>query len=171
MPVDKELATLLASHQNRLYAYALSLVGEARWAEELLQQANLVICDKADDFVRGSDFMAWAGAIVHYTVLADRKKRSRDRLVFSDETLAALKQTIDARTRQVDRVSLALHECLKHLTDRQRSILRHRYDLDQTVLAIAEALNMTGNAVDQALLRIRRALAGCIRRKLDEDAV
>ena len=72
--------TLLTGYQNRLYAYILSMLGDPAAAEDVLQQANLVIWSKADSFEPGSDFEAWVMTIARFEVKAYRTKVGRDRL-------------------------------------------------------------------------------------------
>ena len=41
----------LTNHQNSIYAYIFSLVPKREIAQEILQETNLVICEKADQFL------------------------------------------------------------------------------------------------------------------------
>ncbi|MBI1369161.1 MAG: sigma-70 family RNA polymerase sigma factor [Planctomycetes bacterium] len=167
MAVDNEFATTLARFQHRIYAYALMLTGEPGAAEEVVQQVNVVLCAKADDFVRGTDFMAWAAATVRFEVKAFRTKQSRDRHVFDAATFDILAAEADANLSGLDETTAALHQCIERLSDRQRAILRRRYFDNEVVAHIADAMSMTANAVDQSLFRIRKALAKCVEARLN----
>ena len=70
--------------QSRLYAFILTLVGNPDQASEVLQETNLVLWQKAEQFEIGTNFMAWALKVARFQVMAFRKKQSRDRLVFSE---------------------------------------------------------------------------------------
>ena len=58
---DSELqfVTLLTSHQGRLFAYVLSLVGDADQARDVMQETNAVLWQKSADFEIGTNFSAW----------------------------------------------------------------------------------------------------------------
>lgn len=163
-----EFAATLAANQNRLYGYTLSLLGDPVQAEDVLQRANVVLCEKADAFTPGTEFMAWACTVVRFEVMAYRKELSRDRLVFDSETLGLLENEAAGYAARIDEVALHLHECIAHLNERQALILRKRYFSSDSVASIGQALGMTQNAVDQSLFRIRASLARCIRGKLGE---
>ena len=169
MTIWNEFAPTLARFQNRLYAYTLSLVGEPTAAEDILQQVNVVLCRKADQFTPGTDFMAWACAVVRFEIMAYRKNVSRDRLVFDLDTLELLEAEAEPHLGRIEATTVALHECIKRLNHRQRTILESRYVRNDKVQTIAQTLSMTANAVDQALFRIRKALASCIRARLSEE--
>ncbi len=49
---DSELqfVTLRTSHQGRLFAYVLSLVGDADQARDVMQETNTVLWQKSADF-------------------------------------------------------------------------------------------------------------------------
>jgi len=56
----KQLVALLTQHQRRIFSYIYTLVPDRTDAEDLLQEASLIICEKFDDFEVGTDFVAWA---------------------------------------------------------------------------------------------------------------
>lgn len=93
---------LMTEHQGRLYAYVLSLLGDPDQANDVLQEANLVLWRNAGEFQMGSNFRAWAFRIAHFQVMAHRQRQLRDRLVFDDELLAVL----DPAAKAVDEIEV-----------------------------------------------------------------
>ncbi len=81
---------LLAEHEPRLTTYAMTLVPNWNEAEDVLQEAKMAMWREFDQFELGTNFPAWACKVVFYRVLAQRKKRQRDRLRFSDAFLEAI---------------------------------------------------------------------------------
>ena len=75
-----EFVQLLTSHQSRLYAYVLSLLGNRTQAEDVMQETNAVLWRKAHDFKLGTNFGAWMLKVAHFQVMAHRRKLTRDRL-------------------------------------------------------------------------------------------
>ncbi|NLF07145.1 MAG: RNA polymerase subunit sigma-70, partial [Pirellulaceae bacterium] len=49
----------LTDHQSRMYAYIMAVLGDPNAAGDVLQDANVAIWRKADEFVEGTDFWAW----------------------------------------------------------------------------------------------------------------
>ena len=88
-PVDC-FVTLVGRHQSRIRRLVRSLVPNLADADDVLQNTHLVLWREFHRFAPGTDFAAWAGSVAFHEVLAWRKKRGRDRLVFSDEFLAAV---------------------------------------------------------------------------------
>ena len=165
-PKVERFAQLLAKCQRRVFLYALGLVHNAADAEEVLQQTNLVLWRKFDQYQPGTDFARWACRIAYYEVLKFRERRSREARLFSNqfvETLAVESQSTmdlwDARRE-------ALVGCLKKLTERDRQLVLWRYQENATTRSVAEALGRSIQGTRKSLHRIRIALLGCIERTL-----
>ena len=56
----EEFVELSSSHQRQLLGYIFTLVGNMDDAEDLLQQTNLILWRKFDDYQPGTDFIRWA---------------------------------------------------------------------------------------------------------------
>lgn len=168
-PESTRLVGQITSVQQRLYAYIFSLVGDADRAQDVLQETNLVLWNKSAEFEPGTNFVAWAYRIAHFQVLAYRKRNARDRLVFDDGVVAALADETAARLESFDVRRAAMQRCMERLTEHQRRIVTERYMNGTRIVAIAKSMQMTTNAVGQALHRARLALAECIRRTVESD--
>ena len=152
--------------QRRLYAFICSLVRRPTDAEDVLQECNLVLWRKADEFRPGTDFMAWACRIAQLQVLAFRKKQARAREHFDDALIARLADEAQERLGQFDRRHQALLECLQGLRPEQRALLARRYEPDGSVNEMARDSGRSPKAVSEALRRLREALMRCIQRRL-----
>ncbi len=153
---------LMTAHQGRLYGYILSLLGDVDQANDVLQEANMVLWRNAGEFQPGSNFRAWAFRIAHFQVMAHRQRQLRDRVVFDNEILAIL----DPAAREVDETfevrERVLSGCLEKLGAPHRDLLHQRYAQGQSLQAIAEACQKTANGVAQTLFRVRRSLMECV---------
>jgi RNA polymerase sigma-70 factor (ECF subfamily) len=163
--VTDEFVTALTGSQRRLHAYVLSLTADRHQAEEIVQETNLVLWRKADDFERDTNFIAWAFRVAYYQTLAYRQRQGRDRLVFDDEVVELLAEEYPA-PQEVDARRESLEECLAKLTPRQRNLLNVRYRDGVSVERIAADLQRSANTVAQTLHRLRLALMECIQRTL-----
>jgi|SRR5579875_514751 RNA polymerase sigma-70 factor (ECF subfamily) len=157
----------LSRCQRRLYAFIYALVRHAADAEDILQECNLVLWRKADEFQPGTDFMAWAGRIAQFQVMAFRKKQARRaREHFDDVLIAQLADEAQERLKQFDQRQQALLECLRELRPEQRTLVARRYEPGGSVNEIARSSNRSPKAVSEALRRIREALMRCIERRI-----
>ena len=77
----------LTASQRRLYAYIMSLTANVDAAEEVLQNTNVTLWRKADEFEAGTQFARWSFRVAYYEVLAYRKRCFQDRHVFDDGLL------------------------------------------------------------------------------------
>lgn len=157
---------LVINAQNRLYAYILSLVLDKERARDILQQTNLVLLEKEIGFTHGTEFFAWAARVAFYEVLADRRRRVRDRHLFSDELLAAVASESLRTAGAIEERTEALRHCLSKLSNTNRDLLMQRYRPDGSVAGIAESLGKTPGALSAILHRLRSGLVDCIERKL-----
>lgn len=162
----EEFVILTINAQQRLYAYILSLVFDRERAQDILQQTNLVLLEKEADFTHGTEFFAWSARVAFYEVLADRRRRSRERLLFSDELLAVVAAESSKTMANLEDRSDALRECLDKLSAANREILMRRYQPGGNVTAIAESLGKTPNAISALLHRLRSGLIDCVAHKL-----
>ena len=64
-----EFVRLLTVHQPDIYVYLRSLVLDPDEASEILQDTNLVLWEKRDQFEIGTNFRAWAFQIARYKLL------------------------------------------------------------------------------------------------------
>jgi RNA polymerase sigma-70 factor (ECF subfamily) len=154
--------------QPRVYAYVLALLADADLADEVVSETNLVLWRKADEFVEGTDFGAWACTIARYQVLAARQKLARDKVVFDDDVLASIAQAAPERTVDLDDRRRALRHCLRSLSLDQQQLIQARYAGDGSVQSLAARLGRSVGSISQTLYRLRNLLLECIQRRLTE---
>ena len=135
----------------------------------MLQETNLVLWRKREEFHSDQEFLPWARAIARYQVLASLKQQHRNRLRFSDTLLSQLaEEPTVSEGGGVEGEQLALGGCVEELLPANQELLRLRYSSTLTLAEIAERTSRSEGAIRGALYRIRGELANCIRRKLKE---
>lgn len=164
-----ELVNLIASHQTRLRALVRCLFIRASDVEDVLQEINAVLWEKADEFQLGSDFWAWASQIARYKAFNHIRKYSRDRLVFDDTFINELADLAQHRMAELDLRREALEKCLNQLPPAQRQLIDLRYAGGHAIESIAEIIGRPQASIRQTLYRIRHALLVCIESKLQVD--
>lgn len=165
-PHSDEFVQLLTASQPALYASVLSLLPDRNAAQDILQETNLTLWHKAEDFQEGTNFLAWASRIARYHVLNYRRKRSREKLVFDENLFEELAARQAERDTDAGRYADPLRKCLETLPSGQRELLSQRYAPEGSVQQIAAERGQSVGAVSQALYRIREALLDCVYQRL-----
>lgn len=164
-----EFVQLFTHHQRRLFLYILSQVANSIDAEEILQEANVVIWSKSAQFREGTNFLAWVSQIANFEVMKYRARRKRNRLYFSDEFLETVSKEALERSDEFEQRRVALVECLAKLRSKDRDLIEQRYAPGERGKRLAEQLGRPANSVYQTLGRIRRVLMECIQRRITEE--
>jgi RNA polymerase sigma-70 factor (ECF subfamily) len=170
MQRTEEFIRLFTKCEPRIFAYILTLVRNFSDADDVLQQTNLVMWRKFDEFQPGTDFVSWGHRIAHLEVLALRKRKQCDALLFSDEFVEVVARDMDERNDTLEARQKALAACLEKLKARDRNLVQFRYQPDATTQSAAEHVGRSVDAVYKALNRIRQSLWECINRTLSAEA-
>lgn len=158
---------LLVSEQTRLLHYITMLLGDIHEAQNVLQESNLVLWRKAEEFELGSNFTAWSRRIAYWQVRAYVRDAHRDRLVF-DEVLASQLAEVNSEESVGAETRLALRHCVSGLRPAHRRLLKLRYEMGLPIKALSERLQKSQSSVKVGLMRIRQALLRCIEGKVAE---
>jgi len=172
-PMLDDVVKKLTSCQPRLYAYIMALTLDSNKADDVLQQTNLVIWQKADEFKGCDNFEAKACKVAYFQVLANRRDtmRERRRLLFDERILDAVAHVASDRLNQMGDSYLAkLRDCMKKLTDQQREAIRCRYLSGNAVAAMADERGASADATSALLYRIRKKLLACIQQEIERES-
>jgi RNA polymerase sigma-70 factor (ECF subfamily) len=158
-------------NQRRLYAYILTLVANRADADDVLQEASLVMWDKFDESHPPQDFAAWGCRIAYFKVLDFYKKSGRSRVHFSDAMLAHVAETAveQAGTLQLDERREALNGCIEKLNAGDRELLARRFAEGATTQSTAAQVGRSVEAVYEARAKIRQALCDCVSKRLAQE--
>ena len=157
---------LLGTCQRQVFLYAVGLLQNAVDAEEVLQETNLVLWQKFDQYQPGTDFVRWACRIAHFQVLKVRAKKASEERLFSDQFIEVVAASWDSTLDEMDDRREALAHCLGKLTSNDRQLVMRRYQPGATTRSLAEALGRNVQATRRRLRTIRNKLLGCIERSL-----
>jgi RNA polymerase sigma-70 factor, ECF subfamily len=160
----EQFTSLLATCQRPVFLYAMSLLFDAADAEDVLQETNLVLWRKFDQYRPGTSFVRWACRTAYYEVLKVRRAQSRERRVFSEEMLAILAAESEKSLELADTRRRVLNHCLEKLSEADRELIFRRYQKDATTMTVASALGRSVQGTRRALHRIRQALLVCVQR-------
>jgi RNA polymerase sigma-70 factor (ECF subfamily) len=160
-------ARLFAQHDRWLFAYLVSLLGNAAHAEEVFQEVCVVLWREYETFELGTSFVKWVSVIAHHQVYRFRRQQRRCGPQLSDAAVELLSRDAVERADLLELRRDALRRCLEKLPDKDRQLVRHCYgDSRINFKSVAQALGRPVNTVYKALNRIRKALYECIERTL-----
>jgi RNA polymerase sigma-70 factor (ECF subfamily) len=169
-PPSAEFLGCVSRAQRSLYAFILTLVRQPADAEDVLQETNVVLWQKAAEFDATRDFMPWALRIAQLQAMAHLKRQRRVPQAFDDALLAQLADEAIAEAAELDPRRHALAECLNKLPDRHRALIASRYEPGGSVNELARRSGKTPKAISETLRRIRRTLLECIERTVAQEA-
>lgn len=164
---NDEMMRLVTGHQGMLYAYILSLHPNRAAAQDILQETNIAIWRRRDQFEPGTNFKAWAFRFAKFQTM-DHLKRSKNRswLVFGEKLLEMMSEEARETCDDFEDRRGALRNCLAKLSDQEQDLIRSHYQSGLPLPELSGRLGRSHAAVKQALFRIRRNLRTCIERQL-----
>ena len=156
--------------QNRLHAFILSLLADSAAAQDVLQETNLVLIRKADDFRSDAKFESWAYSTARFQVLAYLRDRKRDRLVVHEAIAEKLAPVAEVMAEDTERRIQLLGGCVERLSDDHKALLHSRYGKEVAIATLAADHGKTTSAIKQLLYRMRNLLAACVEERLQKGA-
>jgi RNA polymerase sigma-70 factor (ECF subfamily) len=161
-----EFIRLLTQHQPAVFLFIVSLLPQRADAEEVLQETNLLLWKKFDQYQTGTNFRAWATQIASYRAKKFIESAARSKLQFSEQFFDKVASVTDDANQRVEQRHVALHQCLDELPQKDRKLVELRYLAAGSIDSVAAASGRSAEAVYKALQRARRALHQCIQAKL-----
>lgn len=157
-PDHTDFIRLFVAHQRELFAFVLAQGVRPSDADDILQDAAVVLWERFADFTPGSNFRAWAFAVLRRVLLANRRQRRRDLVLDPDCAVAVSDQMLtEAPTADPD-----LSGCIARLAPQERQLLELRYHEGLSPQAMAEQLGIAAGTLRVRLHRIRRQLGTCL---------
>jgi RNA polymerase sigma-70 factor (ECF subfamily) len=170
MAESAQFVTQITRSQRQLHAFILSMVWNPAEADDVLQETNLALWEKAAEFDDSRPFLPWAMRFAQLQAMAWLKRhRRQQRFVFDDDLVRLLADEAAADEPAFEARRHALASCLQKLRPEQRKLIARRYEPDASVKAMAEVGGITPKAVSDRLRRIRQTLLECIRKTLVEE--
>ncbi len=167
-PDEREFITLITQCQGALRGFVSSLMSGHPDTMDIVQETNLLLWEKREDFESGTNFKAWAFRIARFLVLNHRRKfDNRPKLEFDElhvERIGTFWQEEDFLEDESRRT--ALKDCLGKLRPTDRELVTVRYSDDRSLDDLAKKLGRSKASLYTTLGRLRATLRICIERKL-----
>lgn len=158
--------------RSEFMGYLYAMTRDFELAEEIYQNAAVVVIEQAEKPDTIHNFRAWAKEVIRrqalYALRAKGNAAKHTRFV-SPELLDVVSNTFledDATANPAQEEARALRQCLEDLTDRKRNLIAMRYENSASFDEISERVGSTPAAVQRALSRIRKMLHRCVERRL-----
>lgn len=167
----REFVRQLTNHQGVMQSFIASLMPGYPDTADVLQETNLTLWEKMEEFDPDTNFRAWAFAVARFKVLGHlRKSRNSKLILFDDEFLERLSQSAEERTPgQYDAKVQALTHCMKGLKPRDRELVHVRYESSETLEHYARELGRPVASLYTTLGRLRVALRKCIESRIKQE--
>ena len=167
-PLIRQYLQLRSEFMGYLYA----MTRDAELAEEIYQNAAVVVIEKADQPEMILNFRAWAKEVVRRQALhaiRAREVAARHGRAMSPELLEAVSDAFIDDTSEdavVRDEASALRQCLDGLPKDKRELVALRYERSSSFEEISKHTGSTPAAVQRSLSRIRKMLHGCVQRRM-----
>jgi len=163
--VPFDFSQKLTALQKPLYAYILSLLPNKTEAEDVLQETNLILCKKSNEYDPEGHFQGWAFNIARFQVMGHISKFKRSKLCFSPELVETLaEEVIDLKDLDLSRKALQI--CYELLPKHMKPIATLRFREDKSLLEISKKLKRPMGSVSATLYRIRINLINCVKKRM-----
>jgi len=161
---------LFVAAQPSLYGYLMSLVHDRQATDELIQELAERLWRKFPEYEADRPFVAWGIGFARYLAMEWSRRQRRLPLPLDQATLDALADVAEPAAIEHDLRLEALRECLRKLTERQREVLRLRYEESTPVATIAESSQRSPMAVYKAIKQAHLSLFACVTKTLGGPA-
>lgn len=165
-----EFMRLYMTHESKIRGYVLCMVNNWADADDILQEAVIVMMNKFEGFDSKARFLKWALRVAHFEVL-NHVSNKRNRLpLFSPSVLEAIEERAAREIQRQDGRREALQHCIRKLRDRDQEILRLRYEVEATTQTVAQTVGRSVDAIYKVLNRVHHQLLLCIRQSLAQES-
>lgn len=162
----EEITATLLSHRLAVTAFLATITRNYHLAEDVFQDVCVKAIAREEPFESAEHLLNWAHMVGRNRAIDLLRARDGKYCGLSEEVLQAL--SVSWQTQQNENVRQlhdSLQQCMKHLTTRNRELLRLRYFEGRSGQEIAKHLNRKLETIYQALTRVHRLLAECVRRR------
>jgi RNA polymerase sigma-70 factor, ECF subfamily len=166
----EDITATLLRERLALTAFIATVTRDFHLAEDIFQDVCVKAVGKPADFESPQHLLNWARLAGRHRAIDVLRLRDGKVVGLSEEMLAALDPVWpEGEEAQGSEALDALRKCLARLNPNNREIVRLRYFEGRPGAQVAEALGRKLETIYQALARIHKALADCVRHRLATD--
>lgn len=165
-PAHEQLTRLWTAALPAVSAYVHSLIPNWQQAEDVLQDAAVVVLRRFPEYDPTASFQGWVFGIVRRIALDSRRKVAVARIRFDADVVDLLAVSAAADVDHLAETRQALHACLQDVEGRAREALRLRYVDGLDYAEVATRLQLSGVAARKLVSRLHARLRSCIEARL-----
>ncbi len=147
--------------------YVLVLLPDWNAAQEVVQNTHVVAWRKASDFQSDTEehFYRWTKQIAFYETKKHLAQKASGPCLLDPSLAELMSDEFSGIEGDLDARREALSTCIEKLPAKDEELLRLRYWGEDSVVALANQLGRTADAIYKSLQRVRQALLRCIERE------
>lgn len=166
----EDITAVLLRERLALTAFIATVTRDFHLAEDIFQDVCVKAVGKRDAFESPQHLLNWARVAGKHRAIDVLRTRDGKFIGLSEEMLAALEPVWpEGNEAQGSPAIDALRRCVDRLTPNNREIVRLRYFEGRPGAQVAEAMGRKLETVYQALARIHKSLADCVRQRLGNE--
>lgn len=156
-------------HESEFMGYLMAMTRDFGAAEEIFQNAAVVVMEKAGQREEIRDFRAWAKevvrrqALLYFREAGQRRSLSKNTDLIEQISASFMEDETDDVSRE--RELKALRRCLEFVQPDHRRMIAMRYETRSSFEMIGNALGRSSATVQRAISRVRKSLLRCIQQK------
>lgn len=144
--------------------------------DEVAQRTFVWAYQHLNEYQAGTRFYSWLKAVARNILLSElevqkREAQMRRKYLQHLQATSMERQLSAADPETAPDLRDALRECLDRLPEHSQTLLRRRYEAQESIKELALELGREVNAVKVALFRIRQALRRCVERRQETSPV
>jgi RNA polymerase sigma-70 factor (ECF subfamily) len=158
------LAALYSRYGNKLYGYALRILGDPATAEDVLQDSLVAIWQGAKRFRGDGRVLAWMFGIVHHKAMRTFREKESAPLDESAQNFESMEAQVDKKMISRERKAI-LRNGLESLSVEHRTVLELVFYQEMTMKEISQICQIPVGTVKSRLNNAKAALKGVLSRK------
>lgn len=166
---QQQFLRVFLANEREILRYVAALVPAIADAQEIVQQAAVVLWEKFDEYDQSRPFAPWACRFALNVTRQWMARRQRWKALLDSGLAEELALRREQLQTEFDARLTHLSQCLSKLPDNQRELVEGYYFRQTNVETLGEQAQRTVEATYKALQRIRRQLRDCIERAQREE--
>lgn len=161
---DELFISRMNASQRQLRAFVVGLTPSAADADDVLQEVNLALWRKRDQYDPSQEYLRWACGFAALEMRNHRRKFAQDRHWFSESTIELLAIDWPQASSFLEDSRLALSGCLEKLGSNEREVIEAKYGRQLSVKEIANETGRPQSTIYKVFTRALKSLRSCITR-------
>jgi len=152
-------------------AFVYGLCRNQHVAEDVLQEVWIKLATYMEKGGKIESPVSWCRTVAKNIVFQQWRSQQRSK-VFADSDLLEFLNFVEMAFVENEKEDItdhqkALNDCVRDLPPKSRRLLALKYDECLSINEIAGTTAQTGDAVVKALLRLRKALSVCVKKRVN----